>query len=155
MSDTYGQRLAELGIVLPEPVAPRANYVPYVVAGDFVYIAGQIPLVDGKPGFIGRLGDDLNVEDGQAAARACGLSIIAQLKAALDGDLDAMKRCVKLGGFVACTPDFGEQPVVVNGASDLMVDVFGDAGRHARFAVGAQALPFGVAVEVDAIFIKS
>ncbi|MCZ6763788.1 MAG: RidA family protein [Alphaproteobacteria bacterium] len=155
MSDTYGQRLAELGIVLPEPVAPQANYVPYVVAGDFVYIAGQIPLVDGKPGFIGRLGDDLNVEDGQAAARACGLSIIAHLKAALDGDLNAMKRCVKLGGFVACTPDFGEQPVVVNGASDLMVDVFGDAGRHARFAVGAQALPFGVAVEVDAIFIKS
>ena len=154
MSGQIDARLRELGIELTEPVPAQANYVPFVVAGEFIYIAGQIPFVDGKPGFLGRLGEDLTVEDGQAAARACALNIIAQLRAGLDGNLDRMKRCVKLGGFVSCTADFGEHPQVVNGASDLMVDVFGDAGRHARFAIGAHSLPFGVSVEVDAIFTR-
>jgi enamine deaminase RidA (YjgF/YER057c/UK114 family) len=154
MTNAYEQRLTELGIELPDAVAPQANYVPYVIAGDFIYISGQIPFVDGKPGPIGRLGENMTVEEGQAAARLCAINIVAQLKSALGGDLGQMSRCVKLGGFVSCTPDFGEQPFVINGASDLMVDVFGDAGRHARFAVGAAALPFGVAVEIDAIFTK-
>ncbi len=154
MTNKYERRLTELGIELPEAVAAQANYVPYVVADDFIYISGQIPFVDGKPGPIGRLGDTMSVEDGQAVARLCAINIISQLKAALDGNLDRIKQCVKLGGFVSCTPDFGDQPQVINGASDLLVDVFGDAGRHSRFAVGVAALPFGVPVEIDAIFTK-
>lgn len=154
MTNKYEHRLTELGIKLPEAVAAQANYVPYVVADDFIYISGQIPFVDGKPGPIGRLGDTMSVEEGQAVARLCAINIISQLKAALDGNLDRIKRCVKLGGFVSCTPDFGDHPQVINGASDLLVDVFGDAGRHARFAIGVAALPFGVPVEIDAIFTK-
>ena len=154
MTNKYERRLTELGIELPEPVPAQANYVPYVVAGEFIYIAGQISFVDGRPGPLGRLGENMSVEEGRQSARACAINIIAQLKAALDGNLDRLARCVKLGGFVACSADFGEQPAVVNGASDLMVDVFGEAGRHARFAVGAHSLPFGVAVEIDAIFTK-
>ena len=143
-------RLAELGIILPEPVAPVANYVPFVVSGALVFISGQVSI--GPDGLIaGKLGADLSVEKGVEAAHACGVNLIAQFKAACGGDLDRVKRVVKLGGFVNSTPDFVDQPKVVNGASDLMVAVFGDAGRHARAAVGAPSLPMGVAVEVDGV----
>ena len=142
-------RLAELGITLPEAAAPVASYVPVVVSGGMAYVSGQLPFVDGKL-VTGRLGEDVSVEDGQAAARACGLMILAQLKAALI-PLDKVERVVKLGGFVNSTPDFTDQPKVVNGASDLMAEVFGDAGKHARAAVGVPSLPLGAAVEVDAI----
>ncbi len=152
MSGKTERRLAELGIVLPEAAAPAANYVPFVITGDLVFVSGQIPMRDGKFVYTGRLGNDLSLEDGQQAARLVGLNIIAQVKAACDGDLDRVRRCVKLGGFVNCTSDFHQHPQVINGASDLMVEVFGDAGRHARFALGSNALPFNVAVEIDAIF---
>lgn len=142
-------RLAELGITLPEAAAPVASYVPVVVSGGMAYVSGQLPFVDGKL-VTGRLGENVSVEDGQAAARACGLMILAQLKAALI-PLDKVERVVKLGGFVNSTPDFTDQPKVVNGASDLMAEVFGDAGKHARAAVGVPSLPLGAAVEVDAI----
>lgn len=144
-------RLKELGVELPEPPAPVASYVPFVRTGDLVVISGQVSLGPDGP-VTGRVGDTLTLEEGQAAARLCGLNILAQLKAALDGDLDRVKRCVRLGGFVACGPDFADHPKVINGASDLMAEVFGDKGRHARAAVGAPSLPLGVAVEVDAIF---
>jgi len=144
-------QLAELGIILPEPVAPVANYVPYVISGKQVFISGQVSI--GANGLItGKLGADLSIEDGVEAAHACGVNLIAQLCAACGGDLDRVKRVVKLGGFVNCTPDFVDQPKVVNGTSDLMVAVFGDAGRHARAAVGAPSLPLGAAVEVDGVF---
>ncbi len=152
MAGTVDKRLSELGIELPPANAPVANYVPFVRTGNLLFISGQIPMVDGKPGFIGIVGVDFSVEDGAAAARTCALSIIAQAREALGGDLDRVARCVKLTGFVASTADFGDHPKVVNGASDLMVDVFGDAGRHARAAVGMTSLPLGVAVEVEAIF---
>ncbi len=144
-------RIADLGIVLPEPVAPVANYVPYVVSGNLVFISGQVSI--GPDGLItGKLGDDVDTPAGVHAAHACGINLIAQLKAACDGDLDRVRRVVKLGGFVNCTPDFADQPKVINGASDLMVAVFGDEGRHARAAVGAPSLPLNAAVEVDGIF---
>jgi enamine deaminase RidA (YjgF/YER057c/UK114 family) len=143
-------RLTELGITLPAAPAPAANYVPYVITGKQLFVSGQVSA--GPDGFItGKLGAGLSAEDGAAAARRCGLSLIAQAKAAL-GDLDRVARVVKLVGFVNSTPDFGDQPKVVNGCSDLMVEVFGDAGRHARSAVSAASLPFGVAVEIEAIF---
>lgn len=143
------QRLAELGITLPQPAAPVAAYVPVVIAGGFAHVSGQVSSEDGKM-ITGKLGSDLDVEAGQKAARACGLMILAQLKAAL-GSLDRVERVVKLGVFVNCTPDFTDQPKVGNGASELMSQVFGEAGRHARAAVGAPSLPLGVAVEVDAV----
>lgn len=147
-------RLADLDIVLPEPVAPVANYVPYVVVGNMVFVSGQVSI--GPNGLMtGKVGADLTVEQGIEAARACGVNLIAQVKAACDGDLERVKQVVKLGGFVNCNPDFTDQPKVVNGASDLMVDAFGDAGRHARAAVGAPALPLGAAVEVDGVFVIS
>lgn len=142
-------RLQELGIVLPEAAAPVASYVPVVVHGGFAHVSGQLPFVDGKL-VTGRLGQDVSLEAGIDAARACGLMILAQLKAALV-PLDKVERVVKLGGFVNSTPDFTDQPKVINGASDLMVAVFGEKGRHARAAVGVPALPLGAAVEVDAI----
>ncbi|MCB1555782.1 MAG: RidA family protein [Alphaproteobacteria bacterium] len=145
-------RLTALGIDLPRAAPPAANYVPYVIAGTTVYIAGQIPFVNGVPMHQGRLGETMTVAEGAEAARACGLNILAQLKAAVDGNWSRVKRCVKLGGFVNCTPAFIDHPQVINGASDLMVAVLGDAGRHARFAVGAPSLPLGVAVEIDALF---
>ncbi|MFC0220092.1 enamine deaminase RidA (YjgF/YER057c/UK114 family) [Pseudochelatococcus lubricantis] len=145
-------RLAELGIDLPSPVAPAANYVPTRRTGNLLHVSGQVPHVDGKDAFTGRLGDTYDVEQGQAAARLCAINIIAQVKAALDGDLDRVTGVVRLGGFVNATPDFTRHPQVLNGASDLMVAVFGDAGRHARAAVGVSSLPRGVPVEVDAIF---
>ena len=144
------QRLAELGITLPQPAAPVAAYVPVVVAGGFAHVSGQVCLDENGQMIIGKLGDDADLELGQRAARACGLMILAQLKAAL-GSLDRVERVVKLGVFVNCTPGFTDQPKVGNGASELMQDVFGEAGRHARAAVGAPSLPMGVAVEVDAV----
>ena len=139
------KRLSELGIALPAAPAPAANYVPYVIVGNMLYISGQISTIKG------RLGDDLSVQQGVEAARSCGLALLAQASAAL-GTLDRVKQVVRLGGFVTSTPDFTEQPEVVNGCSDLMVEVFGPKGRHARAAVSVPALPRGVAVEVDAIF---
>ncbi|MEM1129633.1 MAG: RidA family protein [Pseudomonadota bacterium] len=144
-------RLAALGLSLPDAPAPAANYVPYVLSGKLLHVAGQIPATDGKL-VIGKLGRDTDIEAGAAAARLCALSLLAQVKAACDGDLDRLIRVVKLTGFVNSTPDFTDQPKVINGASDLMVQVLGDAGRHARAAVSAASLPFGVAVEVDGIF---
>lgn len=142
-------RLEELGINLPAAAAPVASYVPVVIHGDLAFVSGQVSFVDGKL-LTGRLGEDISLEDGIKAARGCGLMILAQLKAAL-GSLDRVERVVKLGGFVNCTADFTDQPKVINGASDLMLEVFGDAGKHARAAVGVPALPLGVAVEVDAV----
>lgn len=151
MAGQIDARLAELGIEIPEAAAPVANYVGYVVTGKQVFVSGQVTLKDGEFQYQGKLGDSISLEDGQAAARLCGINIIAQLKAACGGDLDKVKRIVKLGGFVNSTPDFTQQPQVINGASDLMVEVFGDKGKHARAAVSANSLPVGVAVEVDAV----
>ena len=144
------QRLKELGINLPAPAKPVASYLPFVESGGFLHISGQISMNEDGSLIVGRLGEDYNVERGQAAARRCGIMLIAQMQAAL-GDLDRVERIVKLGGFVNCTEDFVDQPKVVNGASDLMQEVFGEAGRHARSAVGVNVLPLGVAVEIDAI----
>lgn len=144
-------RLEELNISLPAPVAPVATYAPFVVSGALVFVSGQISFANGAL-IKGRLGDDIDLERGIAAARACGLNLLAQLKSAVDGDLDRVRRVVRLGAFVSCTPGFVDHPKVANGCSDLMVAVFGDAGRHARAAVGAPSLPFGAAVEVDGVF---
>lgn len=143
-------KLAELGITLPEPAAPVAAYVPVVIAGGLAHVSGQLPFVGGQL-VTGRLGEDVSLEDGAAAARACGLMLLAQVNAAL-GSLDRVVRVVKLGAFVNSTGDFTDQPKVANGVSELMAEVFGDAGRHARSAVGVPVLPLGAAVEVDAIF---
>lgn len=145
-------RLEAIGLQLPTPAAPAANYVPYVIAGTMLFVAGQIPFYNGQRLHIARLGQDYTVEQGQDAAKVCALNILAQAKAAVNGDWSRIKRCVKLGGFVNCTPDFDQHPAVINGASEVMVAALGDAGKHARFAVGAPNLPFGVAVEIDAIF---
>jgi enamine deaminase RidA (YjgF/YER057c/UK114 family) len=152
MAGRVDGRLAELGIVLPQPAAPAANYVPFVVTGNLVFISGQVTVGSKGIEYVGKLGREFSVEEGQAAARLCAVNLLAQLKAACGGDLDRVKRCVKLGAFVNCTDDFKEQPKVANGASDLMVAVLGDAGRHARAAVGSNSLPLGVAVEVDGVF---
>ena len=144
-------RLAELGVTLPDAPAPVANYVGFVLAGNLLHISGQVS-ADANGPIKGKLGADFTVEQGAAAARACAISLLAQAKKACDGDLSRIKRLVKLGGFVNSTPDFTDQPKVINGASDFMVAVLGDAGRHARAAVSAPALPLGVAVEIDAIF---
>jgi len=145
------ENLAKLGLALPEPVAPVANYVPFVVSGSAVYVSGQISI--GRDGVVaGRLGESMSLDDGAAAARLCGLNLIAQVKAACAGDLGRVRRVVKLGGFVTSAPDFTDQPKVINGASDLMVAAFGEAGRHARSAVGVPSLPLGAAVEVDGVF---
>lgn len=144
-------RLAELGVQLPQPPAPVASYVPFVVTGALVQVSGQVSMAaDG--GIKGRLGQGLDLEAGQRAARLCGLNLIAQLKAACKGDLDRLVRVVKLTGFVNVAPDFDPIPLVMNGCSDLFVEVFGEAGRHARSAVGVANLPLGFAVEVDGLF---
>lgn len=150
---SFDAKLAELGIVLPEPAAPVAAYVPVVVHGGLAHVSGQLPFIDGRL-VTGRLGEDVSLEDGAAAARACGLMLLAQLRARL-GSLDRVVQVVKLGGFVNSAGSFTDQPQVVNGASQLMQDVFGAAGRHARSAVGVPVLPLGAAVEVDAIFAVS
>lgn len=143
-------RLAELGLTLPQPNAPVANYVPFVRAGDLLHISGQVSL-DASGGIKGTVGVDVDAETAKRAARICGINLIAQMKAGCEGDLDRVVRVVKLGGFVQAGPDFFDIPQVVNGCSDLMVDVFGDAGRHARSAVGVYRLPLNFAVEVDAV----
>jgi enamine deaminase RidA (YjgF/YER057c/UK114 family) len=145
-------RLQELNITLPQQSAPAANYVPFVKVGSLVFISGQLPSSQGELKYKGKLGDTISIEEGQAAARLCALNILAQLKVACEGDLNRVLRCVRLGGFIHSTDVFQDHPKVMNGASDFMVDVFGEKGRHARAAVGVNALPFGVAVEVDALF---
>ena len=147
---SFDQRLAELGIALPAPAAPVASYVPTVEAGGLLHVSGQISFAEDGSLITGRLGQDMDVVAGQTAARRCAVMLLAQVKAAL-GSLDRVERVVKLGVFVNSHPDFTDQPKVANGASDLMVELFGDSGRHARSAVGVAVLPLGVAVEVDAI----
>lgn len=142
-------RLKELGIDLPDAPKPVANYVPAVRSGNLIFVSGQVSAAGGEA-VKGKLGEDISIEDGQKAARLCALAIMAQVDA-LAGSLDKVTRVVKLGGFVACAPEFDQHPAVINGASDLMVDVFGDAGKHARFAVGVPSLPLGFAVEIDAV----
>lgn len=147
----FEAKLAEMGITLPEAPAPAANYVPYVQSGNLVYVSGQIAA--GPDGFItGKLGDDMDAVAGAAAARTCAIALLAQVKAACGGDLDRLVRVVKLTGFVNSTQDFTDQPKVINGASDLFGEALGDAGLHARAAVSAPSLPFGVAVEIDGVF---
>ncbi len=138
--------------MLPVSAKPVANYVPVVRTGNLVFVSGQVTVWNGEFRFVGKLGRDFAIEQGQQAARLCGLNIIAQLKAALDGDLDRVRRCVKLVVFVNSVDDFKDQPKVANGVSDLMVDVFGEAGRHARSAVGVNVLPLDLAVEAEAVF---
>ena len=152
MTGIIDARLKELDITLPAPPAPVASYVPYVISGKQVFISGQVTFGDGGLKYVGTVGLDFTVEEGQAAARLCAINILAQLKAAAGGDLDTVKRCVKLGVFVNAVPGFAQHPEVANGASDLMLDVFGEAGRHARAAVGAGSLPRHVAVEAEAVF---
>ena len=152
MSGQVAARLAELGLVLPVPAVAVANYVPWVITGSLVFVSGQLPLENGKPAVLGRLGDGVSIEDGIRAARLCALNLLAQAQAAAGGDLDRIRRVVRLTAFVNCGADFIDQPKVVNGASDLMVAVLGEAGRHARVAVGAPSLPLGVAVEIDGVF---
>ncbi|HEV8015827.1 MAG TPA: RidA family protein [Stellaceae bacterium] len=151
MAGKIDQRLAELKLELPNPAAPIANYIPAVRTGNLLFLSGQICQWNGERRFLGKVGGEVSVEEGKEAAKLCGLNLLAQAKRALDGDLDRVLRVVRLGGFVNSVPGFGDQPQVVNGASDLMVAVFGDAGRHARTAVGVGSLPGGVAVEVDAV----
>ena len=143
-------KLTELGLTLPQTAAPVAAYVPVVISGGMAFVSGQVSMKDGQL-IKGRLGENMTPEEGIAAAQACGLMIVAQLKAALGGDLSRVKKIVKLGAFVSSTADFVDQPKIANGASELMVALFGEAGRHARSAVGVPVLPLGVAVEIDAI----
>lgn len=152
MTGKIEARLKELGLDIPTPAAPAANYSPYVVSGRQVYLAGQITLWNGELKHVGKLGAGLDVKAGQAAARICALNLIAQAKAACGGDLDRLVRWVKITGYVNATAEFTDHPKVMNGASDLLVEVFGERGRHARAAIGATSLPFGVAVEIDGIF---
>lgn len=152
MSGRIEARLKELGIELPQAAVPVAAYVPTTQSGKILYVSGQVTVWNGERRFLGKVGQDFSVEEGRQAARLCGLNIIAQVKAACGGNLDRVASCLKLGGFVNCGPDFHDHPVVINGASELMVEVFGAAGRHARYAVGAASLPLNVAVEVEAVF---
>jgi enamine deaminase RidA (YjgF/YER057c/UK114 family) len=152
MSGEIEARLRELNIELPQASAPVANYVPYTISGKIVVVSGQITVWNGERRFVGKLGREVSIADGQQAARLCALNVLAHLHVACGGDLDRVARVLRLGGFVNCTPDFTDMPQVVNGASDLMVEVFGDKGRHARAAVGVNSLPAGVAVEVEAMF---
>lgn len=144
------KKLIDLGLTLPEAAAPAANYVPYVISGNLLFLAGQLPFNEKGEIIKGTVGTSISPEDAQEAAKRCGVQILAQTKAAL-GSLDRVRRVVKLGGFVACTSDFTGHPSVINGASNLMADVFGDKGKHARFAVGVPCLPLGAAVEIDAV----
>jgi enamine deaminase RidA (YjgF/YER057c/UK114 family) len=151
MAGRIAARLAELGITLPEPAKPVANYVPYVISGDLVFVSGQVPVRDGKVAYSGKVGGNVPVEDGVQAAQLCVINLLAQLKAAV-GDLDRVAQVVRLGGFIASPPEFTMHATVMNGASDLAVAVFGDAGRHARTTVGVPSLPLDCAVEVEGVF---
>lgn len=152
MTGSIEERLAGKGIRIPEAAAPAANYVPFVVSGGLVFVSGQVTMEDGEIRYQGKVGTDFSVAEAQQAARLCGLNLVSQVKAACGGNLDRVRRVVRLGGFVNSAPGFTEQHLVINGASDLMVEIFGEAGRHARAAVGVPELPFGVAVEVDGVF---
>jgi enamine deaminase RidA (YjgF/YER057c/UK114 family) len=152
MAGKIDARLLELKIQLPKAARPVANYIPYTVVGNLVFVSGQIPIGFDGIEFDGKVGADLSVDEGRNAARLCALNLLAQVRQACSGDLDRVVRVVRLGGFVNCTDGFGQQPQVINGASDLMVDVFGDAGKHARTAVGVNDLPLNVAVEIDGVF---
>lgn len=147
----FESKLADMGVSLPDAPAPAANYVPYVQVGDILYVSGQLPK-DGDTLIVGKLGEDLDIAAGAEAARVCAINLLAQVKAACGGDLDRLKRVVKLGGFVNSTPDFKDQPQVINGASDFIGEALGEAGKHARAAVSSPALPFGVAVEIEGVF---
>ena len=146
------KRLSELNITLPTASTPVASYVPYVITGNLVFISGQLPYENGVAKITGRLGENVDIETGQRAAYHCGLNVLTHLQNACGGDLDRVARCIKLGGFIASTPDFFDHPQVMNGASQLIEQVLGDKGKHARFAVGVAVLPKNAAVEVDAIF---
>ncbi len=152
MPSTVDVRLKSLGIELPNPSTPGANYVPFVRSGDLVFLTGRLSQWNGERRFVGKLGREFGVEEGQQAARLCALNLVAQIRAALEGDLDRVTRCVRVAGYVNSTPDFTAQSQVINGASDLFVQLFGEVGRHTRMAVGVSALPYGVAVEVEAVF---
>lgn len=151
MAGKIDKRLAELGIILPAPPKPVANYVPTVVTGNLLFCSGQVSAAPGGKSVTGKLGAETTIEQGQEAARICAINLLAQAKAAL-GDLDRIKRCVRLGGFINAVPTFAQLPLVMNGASDLMVEIFGDAGRHARTTVGVAELPNDASVEVEALF---
>ena len=152
MAGRIEARLAELGITLPTPAAPIANYVPFNVSGNLVIVSGQIPLKDGKIAITGKVGAGVSLEDAQAAARLCLVNVLAQLRAACGGDLDRVRRVLRLGGFIAAPPEFTDHARVMNGASDLAVEVFGEAGRHARSTIGVPSLPGDAAVEVEGLF---
>ncbi len=152
MSNLVEARISEHNLELPNPAAPAATYVPYRIHNNVVYISGQLPIWNGELKYVGKLGADYDMEQGQEAARLCALNILAQLKHACNGDWSRVEACIRLGGFVNCVDSFTDQPKVINGASELMIQVFGDAGLHARAAVGVNTLPLGVAVEIDAMF---
>lgn len=145
-------KLEELGIELPDAAAPAANYLPYLVEDNLVYISGQLPMLNGEILLKGKLGDNVSIEEGQKAAKLCVLNILSQLKKAVGGNLDNVVQCLKLGIFVNSTSDFTDHAKVGNGGSNILVEILGDAGKHARFAMGANSLPFGVPVEIDAVF---
>lgn len=151
MAGEIDARLQKLGLTLPEPPAAAGAYTQVVTVGDLLYVSGQVPFWNGDLKFVGKVGEEFSLEEGQQAARTCALNIVAQVKRALDGDLDRVVRIVKLGGFVNCPVDYTDHPKVINGASDLMGEIFEEKGRHSRFAVGAGSLPLGVAVEVEAV----
>ncbi|NOX40350.1 MAG: RidA family protein [Alphaproteobacteria bacterium] len=151
MTGIIESKLAQMGVDLPEAPAPAANYVPYVVSGDLVFVSGQVAK-DENGLILGKLGDSMTIAEGQAAARACALNLLAQVKSACDGDLDRLDKVVKLGGFVNATQEFENHPEVINGASDFLGELLGEAGAHARAAVGCSSLPLGVAVEIEGIF---
>ena len=150
--NSIDKKLETLGITIPDAPSPAANYIPYVISGNLVFIAGQVPFENGKINYTGKVGKDIDINKAKEVAKICGLNVISVLKNAVNGDLSKVKKCVKLGIFVSCTSDFHQQPEVANGASDLMVAIFGENGKHARFAVGTNSLPRNVPVEVDAIF---
>ena len=152
MTSKVEQRLLKIGVTIPDAPSPAANYLPFTRAGNLVFVSGQVPFVDGKLEITGTVGENASVEDAQGQAKVCAINLLAQLKVACDGDLDRVVKVVKLGAFVASANDFFNQPIVVNAASDLMVEAFGEAGRHARFAVGTNALPLNCLVEIDGIF---
>ena len=152
MNESISGRLAELGILLPAAPSPAANYVPYVIAGNLVYISGQLPMKDGAVQYVGCAGDTATAEDGYASARTCATNVVAQLASAVEDRFASVKRCVNITVFVNAIPAFTEQPKIANGASDLLVEIFGDAGRHSRAAVGVGSLPRGALTEVAAVF---
>ena len=152
MGNIIEQRLKELSIELDEVSVPAGSYVPYVVTNNLVFISGQLPFINGELTIKGRVGENVTIDDAIKMSEACAKALLSQLKAACNGNLDRVKKVVKLGGFVASSPDFTDQPKVINGASDLIVNIFGDKGKHARFAVGVAALPLNVPVEIDGVF---